>query len=131
MTPASCSYRPDIYGLDSRVASKLEGHSVNLVTSAIDKPEPAEKTAATQTGEQPGAGQGAAQAEGRQLPDVQSVLRDLRQLAQDREARWRLASGRKLSIGLQVPIVAPLPPALGEADLATVMPRCRRYVGAD
>ena len=34
-------YRPDIYGLDSRVASKLEGQSVNLVTATIDKPEAA------------------------------------------------------------------------------------------
>jgi L,D-transpeptidase YcbB len=37
--------RPDIYALDSRVASRLEGQSVNLVTAAIDKPEAAEKTA--------------------------------------------------------------------------------------
>jgi L,D-transpeptidase YcbB len=46
-------FRPDIYALDSRVASKLEGQSVNLVTSAIDKPEAGERSAATQTGEQP------------------------------------------------------------------------------
>jgi hypothetical protein len=46
-------FRADIYGLDNRVASKLEGQSVNLVTSAIDKPEAGERSAATQTGEQP------------------------------------------------------------------------------
>ena len=46
-------YRPDIYALDSRVASKLEGQTVQLVTSAIDKPEAA-KPEAAQTGEQPG-----------------------------------------------------------------------------
>jgi murein L,D-transpeptidase YcbB/YkuD len=39
-------YRSDIYGLDSRIASKLEGQSVTLATAGIDKPEAAEKTAA-------------------------------------------------------------------------------------
>ena len=34
-------YRPDIYALDSRVASKLEGQSVQLATASIDKPDAA------------------------------------------------------------------------------------------
>jgi hypothetical protein len=38
-------YRPDIYALDSRVASKLEGQNVNLVTSSVDKPDATEKSA--------------------------------------------------------------------------------------
>jgi murein L,D-transpeptidase YcbB/YkuD len=38
-------YRPDIYALDSRVASKLEGQNINLVTSAIDKLDATEKSA--------------------------------------------------------------------------------------
>jgi len=36
-------YRADIYALDSRVASKLEGQSVQLVTSSTEKPEATEK----------------------------------------------------------------------------------------
>ena len=36
-------FRPDLYGLDSRVASKLEGQFVQLVSSPVDKPEVAEK----------------------------------------------------------------------------------------
>ena len=39
-------YRPDIYALDSRVASKLEGQNINLVTSSVDKPDATEKSAA-------------------------------------------------------------------------------------
>ena len=42
-------YRPDIYGLDSRVASKLEGQTVNLVTAAIEKADGVQPAA----GEQP------------------------------------------------------------------------------
>ena len=38
-------YRPDIYALDSRVASKLEGQNINLVTSSVDKPDATEKSA--------------------------------------------------------------------------------------
>jgi len=33
------NFRPDIYGLDSRVASRLEGQAVHLVTSSIENPE--------------------------------------------------------------------------------------------
>jgi L,D-transpeptidase YcbB len=40
-------YRPDIYVLDSRVASKLEGQAVQIATTAADKPE------AAPAGEQP------------------------------------------------------------------------------
>jgi len=32
-------FRPDIYGLDSRVASRLEGQTVQLVTASIEKPD--------------------------------------------------------------------------------------------
>jgi murein L,D-transpeptidase YcbB/YkuD len=45
-------YRPDIYALDSRVASKLEGQSVQIVTASVDKPD-ATKPETTQSGEQP------------------------------------------------------------------------------
>jgi murein L,D-transpeptidase YcbB/YkuD len=41
-------YRPDIYALDSRVASRLEGQSVHLVSASVDKPEP---SAASSSGE--------------------------------------------------------------------------------
>ena len=37
-------FRPDIYGLDSRVASRLEGQAVNLATSSIERPEAIEKS---------------------------------------------------------------------------------------
>ena len=39
-------------GIDSRVASKLEGQTVQIATSSIDKPD-APKPEATPTGEQP------------------------------------------------------------------------------
>ena len=81
-------YRPDIYALDSRVASKLEGQSVNLVTAAVDKPEA--RSRADPDRRAAGArGKGADQAEGRIIPVVQSVLRDLRQLG-GRSERLRL-----------------------------------------
>jgi murein L,D-transpeptidase YcbB/YkuD len=50
-------YRPDIYALDSRVASRLEGQTVNIATASVDKPAAATsdtpRPEATQTGEQP------------------------------------------------------------------------------
>jgi hypothetical protein len=37
-------FQPDIYGLDSRVASRLEGQAVHLATSSIERPEGIEKS---------------------------------------------------------------------------------------
>jgi murein L,D-transpeptidase YcbB/YkuD len=37
-------FRPDIYGLDSRVASRLEGQAVHLATSSIERQEAIEKS---------------------------------------------------------------------------------------
>ena len=45
-------YRPDIYALDGRVASKLEGQTVNIATASVDKSD-APKPEATPTGEAP------------------------------------------------------------------------------
>ena len=45
-------YRPDIYALDSRVASKLEGQSVHIVTASVDKSD-APKPDAGPAGETP------------------------------------------------------------------------------
>jgi murein L,D-transpeptidase YcbB/YkuD len=45
-------YRPDIYALDGRVASKLEGQPVNIATASVDKSD-APKPEATPTGEPP------------------------------------------------------------------------------
>ncbi len=72
-------YRPDIYALDSRVASKLEGQNVNLVTS-VDRQagrhrEVRNRAAARAPSE------GADQTEGGCTAVVQSICRDLRQLS--------------------------------------------------
>jgi murein L,D-transpeptidase YcbB/YkuD len=37
-------FRPDIYGLDSRVASRLEGQAVHLATSSIERPDAIDKS---------------------------------------------------------------------------------------
>ena len=37
-------FRPDVYGLDGRVASRLEGQTVHLVTSSIENPEGIDKS---------------------------------------------------------------------------------------
>ncbi|MBO0741426.1 MAG: L,D-transpeptidase family protein [Hyphomicrobiaceae bacterium] len=37
-------FRPDIYGLDSRVASRLEGQAVHLATASVERPEAMEKS---------------------------------------------------------------------------------------
>jgi murein L,D-transpeptidase YcbB/YkuD len=45
-------YRPDIYALDSRLASKLEGQSVQIATASVDKSDAPKQEATATTGEQ-------------------------------------------------------------------------------